>query len=298
MRVLFIDDEPRYVESYVEELRDNGFVVDFAKTNTIAIEFIRRGPPYDVIIQDIMRPPDGLTEREVTDFGMRTGVVFYESYLQRECPTTPVVFLSNNSYAFRQSNDVTSPFCTYLRKMDILPFELSEIIRGVTSKTLELLYQHTSENLTRANCAALVIDVRAEIKKYLSLHPEKLHELSPRRFEELVAEMLRDMGLDTVLTMATRDGGVDIYAYLRHEVTNFVMLVECKRWSPDNPVGIDVIQRLYGIQQTKKANKALVVTTSYFTEPAKTEAALHNGLIDLKDYQSLKKWLQRYCNSL
>jgi HJR/Mrr/RecB family endonuclease len=59
-------------------------------------------------------------------------------------------------------------------------------------------------------------------------------------------------------------------------------------------VGIDIVQRIYGIQQTQHANKALIVTTSYFTPPAKSEAARHNGLIDLKDFEALKQWLSRY----
>jgi HJR/Mrr/RecB family endonuclease len=295
MRVLFIDDEPRSTSAFVEELRTHGWVVDFAQNNTTALEFIRTKPSYDVIIQDIVRPHDGLVDKDIeaSEFGLRTGFVFYESYLRLECPTTPVVFFSNSSSVSEAPYDVGSPFCTNMQKLDVLPFELSEIIQGIVSKTLELLWEHTGERPSQDNCLSLVVDVRAEIKKYLSRHPEKLYELSPRRFEELVADILRDLGLDVQLTKTTRDGGIDIYAYLRHEVTNFMILVECKRWSLDNPVGIDVIQRLHGIQQTKSASKALIVTTSYFTEPAKSEAALHNGLIDLKDYQSLKKWLQR-----
>ena len=106
--------------------------------------------------------------------------------------------------------------------------------------------------------------------------------------------ILEDMGFDVELTKATRDGGVDIYAYLRHEIGCFLTLVECKQRSPDHPVGVEIVQRLYGIQQTKHASKAMIVTTSFFSQPAKAEAELHKGLIELKDYDVLKAWLKCY----
>ncbi|MBL8178744.1 MAG: restriction endonuclease, partial [Bryobacterales bacterium] len=82
--------------------------------------------------------------------------------------------------------------------------------------------------------------------------------------------------------------------HLNHPIGRFLTIVECKKYASKEPVGIDVVQRLYGIQQTKQANKALIVTTSFFTKPAKEEAALHNNLIDLKDFHSLKVWLAKY----
>ena len=96
------------------------------------------------------------------------------------------------------------------------------------------------------------------------------------------------------LTQATRDGGVDIYAYVRNEVAAFLILVECKKWAPNQPVGIDVVQRLYGIQQSKQANKSMIVTTSHFTAPAREECRQYYPLMDLKDFEHIKAWLKRY----
>lgn len=158
---------------------------------------------------------------------------------------------------------------------------------------MESLYTHKGKELP-ASTQCLIVGIREEIKKFFSKHPEKLHKVSPRFFEQLVAEILKDMGFDVELTKATRDGGVDIYAYLRHEVGSFLTLVECKKLHPEHPVGIEVVQRLYGIQQTKQANKSMIVTTSFFSAPAKKEAELHSGLLELKDYGDLKNWLKHY----
>lgn len=96
------------------------------------------------------------------------------------------------------------------------------------------------------------------------------------------------------LTRATRDGGVDIYAHLMHDIGNFLVLVECKKWLPRRGVGVEIVQRLYGVQQAHRANMAMIVTTSYFTKPARTEAASYPSQMKLSDYDVLKTWLWKY----
>lgn len=75
---------------------------------------------------------------------------------------------------------------------------------------------------------APITDLSVELKRYFAKHPEKLHDLAPRKFEELIADILKDLGWDTELTSATRDGGRDIYAYLRNQVTSFLMFVNVR----------------------------------------------------------------------
>ncbi len=142
--------------------------------------------------------------------------------------------------------------------------------------------------------APVVIDINEELKIYLSRYPEKLYDLSPRKFEELIAAILKDFGFNVELTSATRDGGKDIYAYIKNQVTSILMFVECKKWAPTRHVGIEVVQRLYGVQQINKANKSMVVTTSYFTKQAIAECKRYENLMSLKDYFDLKAWLKRY----
>jgi hypothetical protein len=140
----------------------------------------------------------------------------------------------------------------------------------------------------------LTTDISLEIKQYLANHPEKLHNLTSRRFEELIADILKDLGFDTELTPATRDGGRDIYAYVKNAVTSFLMFVECKKWASDNKVGIDIVQRLYGAAKVAGAHKSMIVTTSFFTAPAQQEQRKIATEMELKDYNELKTWLSRY----
>ena len=142
-----------------------------------------------------------------------------------------------------------------------------------------------------------ILDANRELKRYLAAHPDKLYDLDPRKFEVLVADILKDFGFDVELTPATRDGGKDIYAYIRSQVCSMLMFVECKRYAPDHPVGIDIVQRLYGVQTSHLANKSMIVTTSFFTRPAAEEARRYESLMDLRDYNDLKTWLAKYGTS-
>ncbi len=155
----------------------------------------------------------------------------------------------------------------------------------------EEIFENKSEN---QEIAPLVVDINDEIKQYFAKHPEKLYDLSSRKFEQLIADILCDFGFDVELTPATRDGGKDIYAYIKNEVCSFLMFVECKKWSPSKHVGIEVVQRLYGVQQSSKANKSMIITTSFFTKPAIEESKNYEALMTLNDYDDLKKWLEQY----
>ena len=49
----------------------------------------------------------------------------------------------------------------------------------------------------------IVTDINDEIKKYFSMNPHKLYDLSPRKFEELIADILEDFGFNTEMTPST-----------------------------------------------------------------------------------------------
>ena len=148
--------------------------------------------------------------------------------------------------------------------------------------------------INKLNQSILITDINEEVKKYLKKYPEKLYDLSSRKFEELVASILEDMGLDVELTKKTRDGGCDIIAYLKNSLTSFLILIECKKYSMDNKVGVNIIRQVAGVQMRMDASKSIIVTTSSFTKDAIEETKLLKQKIDLKDYQNLKEWLSKY----
>lgn len=96
------------------------------------------------------------------------------------------------------------------------------------------------------------------------------------------------------LTKATRDGGSDIIASIKNAVTSFLVLVECKKYSQDNKVGVGIIREVVGVHALRRPSKSIIVTTSFFSKDAINEAGLFKEDLELKDYNALKGWLNNY----
>lgn len=131
-----------------------------------------------------------------------------------------------------------------------------------------------------------------EIIKALAANPNLMFSLEPRKFEELVAEILSREGLEVSLTPRTRDGGKDILAYSKSVFGNHLFLVECKRYAPDRPVGIACVQRLHGVVEWTNATAGIIATTSRFTKDAVRFAETIENRMNLNEYRHLVNWLK------
>jgi hypothetical protein len=139
-----------------------------------------------------------------------------------------------------------------------------------------------------------IAGVNEELIRYFAKHPDQLYALNPRKFEEVVEAIFRDFKFDVVLTPRSKDGGLDIRAIRKDSVGTLLYLIECKRYAPERPVGIDIVRALYGVAISERASCGLVVTTSHFTRGAKEFAEKNKYQLSLRDYNDLVKWLQGY----
>ena len=133
--------------------------------------------------------------------------------------------------------------------------------------------------------------VNEELLRRIKSDPAILRSLTPRKFEETVAELLSRQGYSVELTPASGDGGVDIYAAKKNGLGDFLYLVECKRWNPPNNVGVQVVRSLHGVVQQKRATAGIVATTSFFTKGAKAFQQELKHQLHLRNYIELQKWL-------
>lgn len=140
----------------------------------------------------------------------------------------------------------------------------------------------------------LLEEVNAELLILLSKFPELMDQLSPRKFEELVARLFKDKGYEVTLTQATRDGGYDFLAKINNGITSTVLLGECKRYKRENKVGVEVVRGMYGVTEAHRANQGLIITSSYFTKDAREEQLRIGNRIGLKDFNNLVEWLKPY----
>lgn len=123
--------------------------------------------------------------------------------------------------------------------------------------------------------------------------PEVLLSLESREFETFTAALVERLGMkDVFLTPAKGDGGRDVIGTVRSAGLEFVVALECKRYSPDRPVGVEYARALLGTISHGgfRADKGVLVTTSRFTSGA-TSFILTAPQLDGVDFDGLKKWL-------
>jgi HJR/Mrr/RecB family endonuclease len=127
----------------------------------------------------------------------------------------------------------------------------------------------------------------------LARNPKLMHDLTPRKFEELIARLLTDIGYSVTLTPTIKDGGRDILAFINLP-TGQLLTMECKKWSQDHPVPIEVVRSVYGVVTHDRASHAMIATTSRFTRVAKQFQDTVKYQMSLKDYSDITNWLRRY----
>ncbi len=74
------------------------------------------------------------------------------------------------------------------------------------------------------------------------------------------------MGLETRLTQASRDGGVDCVAYDPRPIFGGKVVIQAKRYK--HTVGVSAVRDLFGTMQNEGASKGILVTTSGYGKAA------------------------------
>jgi restriction endonuclease Mrr len=127
----------------------------------------------------------------------------------------------------------------------------------------------------------------------ISQDPRHLYQLTPRQFEEFIAEVLDVLGFrDIILTPAISDGGRDVIASQRVNGIPLTFYFECKKYAPDNKVQLDRLRALLGVvaHNSTEANIGVLVTTSTFTAGAK-KLIMSECRLDGKDYNGIMGWI-------
>src|SRR4030081_3797393 len=91
-------------------------------------------------------------------------------------------------------------------------------------------------------------------------------ELTPSEFEALISNLFSKMGLETRLTQASRDGGVDCVAFDPRPIFGGKVVIQAKRYK--HTVGVSAVRDLYGTMKNEGASKGILVTTSGYGHAA------------------------------
>jgi len=105
---------------------------------------------------------------------------------------------------------------------------------------------------------------------------QKLLQVSPKEFEDLVARLIHYLGYPNVkVTKRSGDGGIDVLSTRFTDYGIERIAVQCKRYR--TPVGVDVAREFLGaIQDDKSIVKGYLVTTSEFTRDCINYCQRHN----------------------
>lgn len=166
---------------------------------------------------------------------------------------------------------------------------------GLTSGSLSQQARIAEAVPTKREVPVQLIDVSSELIKQLAANPRQLYLLQPRKFEELVAELLHDMGSDVQLTPESKDGGRDVLASLATPLGKLLVIVECKRYAEHRKVGAAIVERfLWTVDRRDRASLGILATTSSFTHDARLLESSNKWRLGLRDYDHLVEWLSRY----
>jgi DNA-directed RNA polymerase subunit RPC12/RpoP len=159
------------------------------------------------------------------------------------------------------------------------------------SELVDAIYKHFTDRHPEVVVEQLASPTIDETFTHVAQqYPEKLYEIPPREFEELVASIFRkQFGYQTELTPLTRDGGYDVVLHrdIAPGLSPERVIVQCKRYR--KPVGVATVRELLGTLLREGADRGILVTTSSFTAPALKE--VKGQRIDMVDAATLREWL-------
>jgi len=113
-------------------------------------------------------------------------------------------------------------------------------------------------------------------------------DLSPKQFEEFIADLFKTMGYNVQLLSYRADSGGGVLAQKNSDKT----LILCKKFREGHNVGdLDVLRTL-ALMLKNKANKSVLVTTSDFTVQAHEEA--EDTPIELWNKEMLHEVVEKY----
>ena len=107
-----------------------------------------------------------------------------------------------------------------------------------------------------------------------------------------IAKVMEDSGFKVYKNFKTSQKVIDIYAILPTTLGDFGVVVACKNYDKDFKIGVDVLKEMEEVQESLKASKTTIVSSSYFSEQAKNYALRKN--IKLVDRDNLLELAKRY----
>lgn len=140
-----------------------------------------------------------------------------------------------------------------------------------------------------------IVGVGARLSGRLAAEPCLVHTLSPEEFEEFICERLFAMELEPRRVGGTfqGDGGIDVVFWPRRPTAfPFLGAAQIKHHRDANQKeGPDTVREFAGSISGRPFSAGIVVTNTSFSANAEWFARQHGGLIRLRGFDDICRWL-------
>jgi CheY-like chemotaxis protein len=281
--VLWIDDSDRERVSARNMLsKVKGIQLSLAASSEEAKASLERSR-IDCVVTDILRRnPDSSVSTD-------DGYEFFRDYIRPGWPKLPVIFHTKNLPNTFEVDD----YSQYLSKWDSEEFKSIEL--EVRLNELVRLYDAFADERVWNRIEKRLVEVRSTLISSLG-DPSDIWRLTPTQFEHLVAELLDKIGFEVQWIPGGSDQGIDIVA--ASPSSDF--LIDVKRYSPSNPVSVELVRHVYGVAsavQEYSADRIIrggIITSSRFTSGAQEFRNSVRARPLLKDGEWLQTELRKY----
>lgn len=168
--------------------------------------------------------------------------------------------------------------------------EDDDFINKITS---EILTPSENKCITTNSPIIVLSPINKRILNYLLNNPQELYNLTRESFEIVMAEIYAKLGYNVERTQATHDGGKDIIIRKSEFLGDFIYYVECKKYSPQNHIGVGLVKEFLGTIDTDRINGGIIATTSFFSLNAKKFIFnnKYDCIIQMHDYDKIRELL-------
>jgi restriction system protein len=181
--------------------------------------------------------------------------------------------------------------------LDLLPNHPRSAL-DVLDAFFKAYYAHIPDNYLSG-----LFDAQAVIRnRYIESHHTLDHAtrtllaLNWRELEVLCAVVYNHMGYDTLVTVASGDDGVDVFADNSAIGKKERVVIQAKKWKTSNPVGKAEIRELLGTITLHQVTRGVMVTTGTYQSGAH-DMAKEDSRLELLDIEKLIKLLNEYCGT-
>ncbi|MCP1276928.1 restriction endonuclease [Leuconostoc citreum] len=145
----------------------------------------------------------------------------------------------------------------------------------------------SSSNVNIANLDEDIVEETDDSEWWRDQLLQRLSEMNPYKFEELIVNFMRKIGIKMDTTSKTGDSGIDGIGYLRTpELMTYKIVLQTKRFTKGPVTGPD-ISNFADTISGHNADRRIFVTTSTYTNNAVSRARQGSNLITLVDGDEL-----------